>query len=75
MVHLPIPVFGWLLQLWALISQQPAFTRSQLTALTAGDEFAVSDWPSTFSVSPTKLSDALRITFQDPRYSRIAIPF
>ena len=74
-IHLPIPLFGWLLQLWALISRQPAFTRSQLTALTAGDEFEVIDWPGIFSVQPTELADALRITYQDPRYSQIVLPF
>ena len=73
--HLPIPLFGWFLQLWALISRQPAFTRSQLTALTAGDEFEVIDWPGIFSVQPTALADALRITYQDPRYSQVVIPF
>ena len=74
-IHLPIPLFGWLLQLWALISRQPAFTRSQLTALTAGDEFQVIDWPGIFSVEPTALAKALRITYQDPRYSHVVIPF
>lgn len=74
-IHLPIPLFGWLLQLWALISRQPAFTRSQLTALTAGDEFTVVDWPGFFAVQPTTLADALRITHQDPRYSQVVIPF
>ena len=74
-IHLPIPVFGWLLQLWALISRQPAFTRSQLTALTAGDEFDVIDWPGIFAVQATPLAEALRITYQDPRYSQVVIPF
>lgn len=74
-IHLPIPVFGLLLQLWALISRQPAFTRSQLKALTAGDEFAVIDWPGLFSVSPTPLAEALRITYQDPRFSALEMPF
>ena len=62
-------------QLWALISRQPAFTRSQLTALTAGDEFDVIDWPGIFSVQHTALPDALRITYQDPRYSQVVLPF
>lgn len=74
-IHLPIPVFGLLLQLWALISRQPAFTRSQLKALTAGDEFAVIDWPTLFSVSPTPLAEALRITYRDPRFSALEMPF
>lgn len=74
-IHLPIPLFGFLLFLWALISRQPAFTRSQLKALTAGDEFAVIDWPTIFSITPTSLADALRTTYQDPRYSRVEMPF
>lgn len=74
-IHLPIPLFGFLLQLWALISRQPAFTRSQLQALTAGDEFDVIDWPTIFAVSPTPLSDALRISYNDPRYASVEIPF
>lgn len=74
-IHLPIPLFGLLLQLWALISRQPAFTRSQLKALTAGDEFELIDWPGIFSVTPTPLAEALRITYQDPRYSQVEMPF
>ena len=75
MIHLPIPLFGFLLQCWAFISRQPAFTRSQLKALTAGDEFEVIDWPGIFRVTPTPLADALRITYQDARYSQLEMPF
>ena len=67
--------FGFLLQLWALISRQPAFTTDQLQALTAGDEFELIDWPAIFSVSPTPLADALRITYRDPTYSSVVMPF
>ncbi|CAK6696937.1 NAD-dependent epimerase/dehydratase family protein [Synechococcus sp. CBW1107] len=74
-IHLPIPLFAVLLQLWALISRRPAFTRSQLKALTAGDTFDVIDWPTIFSVTPTPLAEALRITYQDPRYSHLEMPF
>ena len=74
-IHLPIPLFGLLLQLWALISRQPAFTRSQLKALTAGDEFEVIDWPGIFAVTPTPLAEALRITYQDPQFSQVEMPF
>jgi len=74
-IHLPIPVFGVLLQLWALISRQPAFTRSQLKALTAGDEFAVIDWPGIFGVHATPLAQALRMAYGDPRFANLAIPF
>ena len=75
MIHLSIPLFGFLLQLWAHISRQPAFTHAQLKALTAGDEFEVIDWPGIFSVTPTPLVEALRITYQDPRYSQVEMPF
>ena len=74
-IHLPIPLFGFLLKLWALISRQPAFTKDQLQALTAGDEFEVIDWPGIFGVQPTPLADALRITYRDPRFSSVAMPF
>lgn len=74
-IHLPIPLFGLLLQLWALISRQPAFTSSQLKALTAGDEFEVIDWPALFGSSATPLAEALRITYQDPRFSVVEMPF
>ena len=74
-IHLPIPLFGFLLQLWALISRQPAFTRSQLKALTAGDEFAVIDWPGIFGVHATPLAQALRMAYGDPRFANLAIPF
>jgi nucleoside-diphosphate-sugar epimerase len=74
-IHLPIPVFALLLQLWALISRQPAFTTSQLKALTAGDEFEVIDWPGRFRVSATPLGEALRITHQDSRFSQLEVPF
>jgi nucleoside-diphosphate-sugar epimerase len=74
-IHLPIPMFSLLLQLWALISKQPAFTTSQLKALTAGDEFEVIDWPGIFRVSATPLLEALRITHQDPRFASLEMPF
>lgn len=74
-IHLPIPIFAFLLQLWALISRQPAFTNSQLKALTAGDEFEVIDWPGLFHVSPTPLAEALRITYQDERFASLEMPF
>ena len=74
-IHLPVPVFGVLLQLWALISRQPAFTRSQLKALTAGDEFAVIDWPGIFGVHTTPLAQALWMAYGDPRFANLEIPF
>lgn len=74
-IHLPIPVFSVLLQLWALISRQPAFTPSQLKALTAGDEFEVIDWPGLFDVPATPLAEALKIAYTDSRYASLEMPF
>lgn len=74
-IHLPIPLFGWLLQLWALVSRQPAFTKDQLKALTAGDQFELIDWPTIFSVPATPLATALRISYGDPHFSEVVIPF
>jgi hypothetical protein len=68
-------VFGVLLQLWALISRQPAFTHSQLKALTAGDEFEVIDWPGIFGVHATPLAKALRMAYHSSSQDMIEIPF
>jgi len=35
----------------------------------------VIDWPGIFRVQPTPLADALRITYRDPRFSSVAMPF
>ena len=74
-IFLPIPIFNFLLKFWAFLTNKPAFTSSQLEALTAGDQFEVIDWPKIFNVRPTKLEDALKITHNHPKYSKIKIPF
>ena len=74
-INIPIPLFGFLLQIWSLLSGNPAFTKSQLKALTAGDEFKVIDWPKIFNKEPTILKEALDETFNHPKYSKIKFPF
>tara|TARA_B100001769_G_C21632153_1_gene353399 strand:- start:15 stop:494 length:480 start_codon:yes stop_codon:yes gene_type:complete len=74
-IHLPISIFAFLLKIWALISEKPAFTKSQLYALIAGDQFEIIDWPSIFNVKATPIKEALNITHKDKRYSKIDIPF
>ncbi len=74
-VHLPYGLFAALLRLYAVFSRNPPFTVDQLHALTAGDEFAVIDWPGQFGVQPTPLRDALDETFNDPRYSKVELSF
>ena len=43
--------------------------------LTAGDEFNVLDWPSIFDVKATSLKKAIKMTFNDKKFSKINIPF
>tara|TARA_Y100000589_G_scaffold219130_1_gene206870 strand:- start:517 stop:1458 length:942 start_codon:yes stop_codon:yes gene_type:complete len=74
-VFLPFNIFNFLLNIWALISRKPAFTSDQLNSLIAGDQFEVIDWPNIFKIKPTKLKNALEITYKDPKYSKIKIPF
>ena len=74
-INLPIPIFASLLQVWSFISGNPAFTKSQLKALIAGDEFNVIDWPKIFNKKPTSLKEAFKETFNNPKYSKIKVPF
>ena len=75
MINLPIPLFGFLLKIWALITFKPAFTKSQLKALTAGDQFSILEWPKIFNVENTPIKKAFEITFKDKKFSNIDIPF
>ena len=72
-INLPIPVFSVLLKIWAIISRRPAFTVSQLEALTAGDEFEVINWPKIFSVKPTDIDAAIKTTYCNKIYLVIYI--
>ena len=74
-IYLPIPIFSFLLKVWALIVRRPAFTASQLEALTAGDEFEVINWPKIFSVKPTDIDDAIKKTYCNSIFSDIELPF
>ena len=74
-IHLPIPIFAFLLMIWALISENPAFTTSQLYSLIAGDHFEIIDWPNIFNVKSTPFKEALKITHNHKRYSKVNIPF
>ena len=74
-INLPIPLFAFLLQIWSFISGNPAFTKSQLKALIAGDEFNVINWPKIFNKKPTSLKEAFKETFNNPKYSKIEVPF
>ena len=74
-VYIPVPIFGILLEIWGLISHKPAFTKTQLKALTAGDEFTVINWPEIFSVRPTNIEKAIYLTYNHHLYSQVELPF
>ncbi len=74
-INLPIPLFSFLLRVWAFITRRPAFTVSQLEALTAGDEFEVINWPKIFSVEPTDIDEAIKITYCNSKFSDLKFPF
>jgi nucleoside-diphosphate-sugar epimerase len=74
-IKIPYSVFYALLWIWALFDKNPPFTTQQLAALIARDEFEVIDWPQIFNVPLTPFKSAIQETFNDPRYSNIALEF
>lgn len=75
LVFIPVPVFGFLLRVWAMFDKNPPFTDQQLKALIAGDEFADTDWPQRFGIKPTPFEKAIDETFNDPTYSDVVLEF
>jgi nucleoside-diphosphate-sugar epimerase len=71
----PYALFKLLLKANALVDKNPPFTVKQLEALTTPDIFEVIDWPGIFGIQATPLREALRITFQDPVYSKVVLEF
>ena len=61
--------------MWAWFDRNPPFTTQQLAALKARDEFEVIDWPGIFGVPLTPFAKAIDETFNDPRYSGVALEF
>jgi nucleoside-diphosphate-sugar epimerase len=72
-VRIPMPVFAWLLRVYALFSDKPPFTADQLVALTAGDDFAGVDIEKVFGFAPTSFREAITETFGHPRYSAVVL--
>jgi nucleoside-diphosphate-sugar epimerase len=71
----PYWLFWVLLKANAILDRNPAFTTKQLEALVTPDVFEVIDWPGIFNVRATPLQEALRATFCDPTYSKVALEF
>ncbi len=75
LVFIPVKFFALLLSIWAKFDKNPPFTDQQLNALVAGDKFDDTDWHERFGVTPTHFADAVKETFNDPRYSEIVLEF
>jgi nucleoside-diphosphate-sugar epimerase len=69
-VKVPYGLFDVMLKTYALFSDKPPFTSSQLKALTAGDDFSGVDIRETFGFQPTPLAVGIDETFKHPVYSR-----
>lgn len=74
-ICIPYGLFHALLATWAVFDKNPPFTTQQLAALVAKDEFEVIDWPGIFGVRVTPFSEAIDETFNDPKYSKVALEF
>ena len=72
-VRIPYRLFEWLLRTYALLSDEPPFTASQLKALTAGDDFVGVNIEQTFGFQPTPFREGIRETFCHPEYSKYVV--
>lgn len=72
-VRIPFRLFDILLRLYALFSDRPPFTSSQLKALSAGDDFKGVDIERTFGFKPTPFADGIRETFCHPVFSKYVV--
>lgn len=58
LLPLPLWLFAFLVKTWGMIFGKAPFVKDQITALTAGDFFELSDWEKEFDVKYTKFDDA-----------------
>ena len=72
---LPVPIFYVILKVCEIVLSNPPFTTQQLKALVAGDKFEVTPWWKIFNVERTQFDHAIRETFSDEKYSKIALKF
>lgn len=72
-VRIPYWLFDFLLNTYALFSDNPPFTSDQLKALTAGDEFTGVDIKETFGFEPTPFKVGIEETFCHPVYSKYVV--
>jgi nucleoside-diphosphate-sugar epimerase len=72
---MPIPIwlFKFLLDLYAVFFKNPPFTSQQLAALAAGDKFDLDPWWEEFGVKPTPLKEAMTVSFTRGENSEIEL--
>lgn len=72
-VRIPVPLFGLMLRAAALVMKKPPFTVDQMHALMAGDEFTGVDIEQVFGFRPLGFAEAVKETFNHPRYSSVVL--
>lgn len=72
-VCIPVPLFGLMLRAASLVMKKPPFTVDQMHALMAGDEFTGVDIEQVFGFKPLSFAEAVRETFNHPRYSSVVL--
>jgi len=74
-VNIPYSLFWVLLKVYALFSNNPPFTASQLKALVAHDEFELIPWWEIFNIKSTPFAQAIEETFLDKTWSQYVLKF
>ncbi len=74
-LKIPYSLFWVLLKAYALFSNNPPFTASQLKALIAHDEFELIPWWEIFNVESTPFTQAIEETFLDKTWSQYVLKF
>jgi nucleoside-diphosphate-sugar epimerase len=72
-LHIPQPLFAFLLRAYAMISSKPPFTADQLKALSAGDDFHGVDTEAVFGVRQTSFEQAVYESYCDPKFSSVVL--
>jgi nucleoside-diphosphate-sugar epimerase len=68
LVPVPLPLFSAALAITGRLLRRPRFTREQLDALIAGDDFPVDGWSEAFDVRYTPFREGLREVYASPSY-------
>ncbi len=67
-INIPIPLFIFLLKIYGVITRNQPFVPEQLIALTAGDDFPVTNWDKEFDVPYTPFRKAIKKMLSSPLY-------